>query len=86
MPRVFDYLEQCATGEYVAGADFSIADIAVVSNLINFHYLGYRVPAKHQQLQRYFRRHLRRPSVQRALDAERPVAAAMGLDGSFIDG
>jgi glutathione S-transferase len=79
MPRVFDYLEQCATGEYLAGAAFGIADIAVVSNLINFYYLGYRLE-RHPNLLRYFRTQLERPSLRRALDAEQPVAASMGLD------
>ena len=80
-PKVLGYLEGQLGGEHLVGGRFGIADIAVISNLINFHYLGHRLdPARHPRLDRYFRRQIRRPSLVRALEAERPVAASMGLD------
>jgi glutathione S-transferase len=81
--KVFGYLEGCLSGEYLVDGAFSIADVAVTSNLINFHYLGYRLDG-HPKLLRYFRAQLERPSLRSALAAERPVATAMGLDCGFL--
>lgn len=85
MPKVFAFLEQSVGGEFLAGASFSIADIAVVSNLINFCYLGLALPAQRfPKLSAYFARHLARPSIRAALDQEAATASAMGLDNSFL--
>lgn len=83
MPQVFGYLEGSITGDFMAGKQFTIADIAVVSNLINFHYFGYRLES-FPKLNRYFIRHIERPSIRTALLADQSVAASMGLDGSFF--
>jgi glutathione S-transferase len=84
LPRVFGYLETVLRGECLVGERFGIADIALVSNLINFHYLGYGVDRDlFPRLASYFRDQLARPSIARALEAERPAAAAMGLDSAF---
>lgn len=84
MPKHFGYLESVLTGPYLAGAQFGIADIATVSNLINYHYLGYRIEAERfPRLARYFAAHLQRPTIRAALAAEQPVADGMGLDRSF---
>lgn len=85
VPKVFGYLDRTIAGAHLVGGRFGIADIATISNLINFHYLGYRVDAKrYPQLAAYFAGGLRHPSIEAALDAERPVAAGMGLDQSFL--
>jgi len=85
LPKVFGYLERVAGGEYLAGGRFGIADIATVSNLINFHYLGYQIEARRfPKLAAYFARQLRNPAIETALRAERPVAAGMGLDQTFL--
>jgi glutathione S-transferase len=85
MPKVFAYLEQSVGGEFLAGTSFSIADIAIVSNLINFCYLGFAVPTQRfPKLSAYFGRQLARPSITAALAEEAPTAAAMGLDDSFL--
>jgi glutathione S-transferase len=85
MPKVFGYLEQSAGDEFLVGASFSIADVAVVSNLINFRYLGFALDARRfPQLAAYFKRQLARPSIQAALVQEATTAAAMGLDSSFL--
>jgi glutathione S-transferase len=83
LPQVLGYLEDSIGGDFIAAGQFTIADIAVVSNLINFHYLGYR-PESFPKLNRYFMRHIERPSIRTALLAEQSVAASMGLDGSFL--
>jgi glutathione S-transferase len=81
LTRVFGYLESAPLAE----EGFGIGDIALASNLINFHYLGYKVDQRRfPRLSAYFARLLARPSVRKALAAERPVAASMGLDASFV--
>lgn len=85
MPRTFGYLEQSIGGEFLAGGGFSIADIAVVSNLVNFCYLGFALDAQRfPRLTAYFKRQLARPSIHAALVQEAGAVAAMGLDSSFL--
>jgi len=85
LPKVFGYLERTIGGEHLAGGRFGIADIATVSNLINFHYLGYQIEERRfPKLAAYFARQLRNPAIETALRAERPVAAGMGLDQTFL--
>jgi glutathione S-transferase len=84
-PKVFGFLEQSVSGEFLAGRSFSIADIAVVSNLINFRYLGFALDGRRfPKLSAYFGRQLARPSIRAALDQEAATAAAMGLDNTFL--
>jgi len=84
LPRVFGYLERSITATWLVGERFTIADLATVSNLINFHYLGFRIDAKrYPALAAYFDRVIQYPSVAAAFRAEQPVAANMGLDASF---
>ncbi|MGH6927190.1 MAG: glutathione S-transferase family protein, partial [Dongiaceae bacterium] len=85
LPKVFGYLEGSIGGEYLAGGRFGIADIATVSNLINFHYLGFDIDSRRfPKLRAYFAKRLRHPSIAAALRAEQSVAAAMGLDSRFV--
>jgi len=83
VPAVFGYLEKSLAGQHLAGNRFTIADIAVVSNLINFHYLGYTID-RHPRLARYFAQMMRRASIAAALEAEQGIVAGMGLDRSFV--
>lgn len=84
MPKVFGYLERSLAGDHLAGNRFGIADLATVSNLINFHYLGYRLDReRYPKLAAYFEAQVRRPSIRTALAAEQAVAASMGLDQIF---
>ncbi len=85
LPKAFGYLEQALDAELLAGGKFGIADIALASNLINFHYLGYQIDRrKHPRLAASFRSWLERPSIRKALAAERPAAASFGLDTAFV--
>lgn len=85
LPLVFGYLEDAFAAEALGGARFAIGDVALASNLINFHYLGYQIePRKHPRLADSFARWLERPSIRKALAAEQQVAAAMGLDARFV--
>lgn len=85
LPKVFGYLEGALAREYLAGGRFSIADIATMSNLINFHYLGYQLDSRRfPRLAAYFKRQLQQSSIKTALLAEQEVAGRMGLDQSFV--
>jgi glutathione S-transferase len=86
LPKVFGYLESVAGEGYLVGGRFGIADIALTSNLVNYHYLGYRIdPARYPRLDRHFRHACRHPSMAAALRAEQPVAKNMGLDLTAVD-
>lgn len=84
MPAVFGYLEKSLSGDFLAGKRFTIADIALTSNLINFHYLGYALDKRFPKLAAHFARCLAHPSIAAALHAEQGTATGMGLDRSFL--
>lgn len=83
-PEAFGYLESLGPEDFLVGNTLTIADLAVVSNLIVFHYLGYRIGPQFPKLDGYFRRHISSPALRAALAEEMPFADQMGLDGSFI--
>lgn len=84
MPKAFRYLEGQLNGEYLVGNQFSIADIALTSNLINYYYLGFEIDKnRYPKLRVYFERQVRQPALAKALAAEKPFAEGMGLDRSF---
>jgi glutathione S-transferase len=84
MPKCLTYLESCVVGEFMVDGRFGIADIAVTSNLINLHYLGYTIDTQRwPRLNRYFDAMLKWPSIRTALANEMKVAAGMGLDLGF---
>jgi glutathione S-transferase len=83
-PEAFTYLESLGPGEFLVGGKLTIADLAIVSNLIVFHYLGRRIEPRFSKLNAYFRRHIESPQLSAALEQERPFVEQMGLDRSFI--
>lgn len=83
-PEAFGYLESRVHEAFLVGGKLSIADLAVVSNLIVFHYLGWRIDDRFPKLQTYFKRHLKSPVLGAALADEMPYVVQMGLDRSFI--
>jgi glutathione S-transferase len=82
IPPRLAYLEALLFGDYFVGGAFSIADIAVASILINYHYAGETVSeTTHPKLHRFLRRTLKRPSFAAALKIEAPFAASVeGMD------
>lgn len=82
-PEAFAYLESLDPGEFLVDGALTIADLAVVSNLIVFHYLGRRIEARFPKLNAYFRRHIESPQLSAALAEERPFVDRMGLDRAF---
>jgi glutathione S-transferase len=85
IPPRLAYLEKTLAGEYFAGA-FSIADIAIGSILLNYHYAGESIgAAQYPKLHRYLRDLYARDSFKRALAIEAPAAAAVGgLDLTYL--
>lgn len=84
-PEAFDYLEAQLSGSYLVDATPSIADVAVISNLLLFNYLGHRLDAaRYPKLARYFRAHLDAPVLASVLRDEKPVVQSMGLDVSVL--
>jgi glutathione S-transferase len=86
LPKVFGYLESQMSDGYLVGKSFGIADIALACNLVNYHYLGYRIDAaRYPKLERTFKRLCQHPSIATALRTEQPVAKNMGLDVGSIE-
>jgi glutathione S-transferase len=85
MPKVFGYLERNVTEGFLVGERFGIADMAVISNLLNFHYIGFAIDGGHwPRLQRYFARLLQHKSIRAALAKEAGVVSQLGLDTAFL--
>ena len=85
LPKTFFYLERSMTGTFLVDNRFGIADIAITSNLINFHYIGFAIDGGHwPRLRQYFDRMLQHPSIRTALANEAAVVARMGLDTAFL--
>ena len=88
IPPKLAYLEGClADRRFFAGDAFSMADIAVVSILLNYHYAGCSLsPSEHPRLARHLDEVLARPSFQRALEAELPaVRQVPAMDRSLVE-
>jgi glutathione S-transferase len=85
-PKIFGYLESEIDGTFLVGSALSLADIAIVSNLINYQYLGFAIEAeKYPKLKKYNDGILCLDAFQRALAVEAPVAQQFGLDRQFLN-
>jgi glutathione S-transferase len=64
LPKLFGYLETQVTGDYLVGNQFTIADLGIVSPLINLKYAGVEVDAaRWPKLAKYVRTHMERPTI-----------------------
>jgi glutathione S-transferase len=83
LPEVFGYLNSVAGRMFLAGSSLSVAELAVTSNLITLHYVGFALErARYPSLAVLFDRVLRVPEVEAALQAEQPVVQQMGLNNA----
>ena len=84
-PKVFQYLESHAGTRFLVGDSLTLADIGIVSNLINYQYLGFPIDrAKYPKLATYVRGIIALEPFQRALSNEKPFADQMGLHRGFL--
>ena len=84
-PKVFGYLESQLNGKFLVGSALSLADIAVMSNLINYHYLGYRIDrADYPKLAKYTEDMLALEPFRKALADEKAGAEHFNLDRKFL--
>ncbi|HLI78746.1 MAG TPA: glutathione S-transferase family protein [Candidatus Binataceae bacterium] len=77
LPPMFDYLEgELGNNEYLVGNKFSVADIGVATQFVNFMLAGYSVDAKRwPKLVAYLNRVHSRPSFKAAIDKEKVAFA-----------
>jgi glutathione S-transferase len=84
-PKVFQFLESQAGGKFLVGDSLTLADIGIVSNLINYQYLGFTIDkARYPQLAKYTKGIIALDAFQRALGNEEPFAGQMGLERGFL--
>lgn len=83
-PEAFAYWETLADSEFLIGARLSLADLAVMSNLLTLRYLGHGPEAaRFSKLHAYFHRQLATPLWRATLEAEKSFVDELGLDRSF---
>ncbi len=86
MPDVLGYLETLSGASFLAGEALSVADVAVVSNLVTMQYIGFALErARFPRLAHLFDRVIRIPAMAEALRAEQPVVQQMGLRSEFLN-
>lgn len=84
-PKVFQYLESQISGKFLVGSALSLADIGIMSNLINYQYLGFTIDrAKYPKLAGYSDGIVGLDPFQKALARETPFAEQMGLERAFL--
>lgn len=86
MPEVLGYLNSMAGAQFLAGPAPSVADVAVVSNLVTMQYIGFALErTRFPRLAHLFDRVIRIPAVTETLRAEQPVVQQMGLRNEFLN-
>ena len=72
LPPLFDYLESQLTGDWLAGGQFSIADVAVGTQFVNMRLAGVTLDAQRwPKLARYVARVHERSSFKALIDEDR---------------
>ena len=85
MPEAFGYLDSVAGDGFLVGGAVSVADLAVVSNLVNWQYIGFALDRnRFPRLAGLYDRVVRLPLVTAALREEQPAVRQMGLASDFL--
>ncbi len=85
VPEMFGYLDSIASRDYLVGSSFSIADIAVISNLITYQYIGFDLHRDNfPRLAAWFDRVILHPAILEAVRREQAVVDSMGLRKEFL--
>jgi len=86
VPEVFGYLDSVCGDGFLAGPMLSVADLAVASNLVTMHYIGFALErARYSKLAAWFDRVIRHGAFVDALQAEQPVVQQMTLKSEFLN-
>lgn len=86
VPEVYGHLESVCGDAFLCGPAPSVADLAVVSNLVTVQYIGFALDrARYPRLAALFDRVIRVPEVTEALAAEQPAVQQMGLRSEFLN-
>ena len=86
MPEVLGYLDTLSGDPFLAGPALSVADVAVVSNLVTMQYIGFALErGRFPRLAHLFDRVIRIPAMAEALRDEQPVVQQMGLRSDFLN-
>jgi glutathione S-transferase len=76
VPPLLAYLESQLAGEYLAGNQLSVGDIAVCSMFVNLFHAGYGIDTqKYPKLARYVARVHERPSFKNCIDEEKALVS-----------
>jgi glutathione S-transferase len=80
VPEMFGYLDRALHDDYLVGGNATVADFAVVSNLITYQYIGFDLyRERFGRLAALFDRVLRHPAMAQALRREQAVVDSMAL-------
>jgi glutathione S-transferase len=81
VPTIFDYLESTLTGRhFLVGEKFSIADISVFTNLINYNMAGHEIDINAwPRLAAYFVRLTKLPVISNLIKQEEEEQAVMAV-------
>jgi glutathione S-transferase len=80
VPEMFGFLDGAICGDYLVGDHATVADFAVVSNLITYQYIGFDLYRdRFRRLAALFDRVVRQPAVAEAMRREQPVVDSMAL-------
>ena len=86
-PGMLGYLESAAGDAFLAGPAMTMADVAVVSNLVTLCYIGFDAELKpYPRLTALFERVVGQPAVRQALQGEVEVVRTMGLRNTRVLG
>lgn len=84
--RMFGYLDSQARDQWLVADRLTLADVAVVSTLVNYLYLGFDIDRdRFPALASYMKRAIAAQPFRSAIAAERPVAEQMGLSRAFLE-
>jgi glutathione S-transferase len=80
VPEMFGFLDAAIRGDYLAGDRATVADFAVVSNLITYQYIGFDLfRARFRRVAALFDRVISHAAMAEAMRREQPVVDSMAL-------